>query len=107
MGSGVLCDPWRPQVGLSREAAMSSRDYRDFVIYTECVDADDQDGRPRKFRVRVFDSPAGEGEHSEVVSIDDWEKLEQWDSDLAGREIKAADLQAFGLRLRDLILPDY
>jgi hypothetical protein len=44
------------------------KDYRDFVLVAEDVDKD-SGGRVERFMVRVFDSPVGQGEKKETVSV--------------------------------------
>lgn len=47
---------------------MAVKDYRDFVLVAEDVEKDDG-GRVERFTVRVFDSPVGQGEKKETVSV--------------------------------------
>lgn len=88
---------------------MSIRNYRDFIIYTDYVNESETDakGRPLRFCLRVFDSPVGEGEHDEKISIPDWDQLEEWRKQLANRNIARKDFENLTLRLGDLILPPY
>jgi hypothetical protein len=54
--------------------------FRDFVIYTDYIDGAGKDakGRPKRYSVRVFDSPVGEGEREEEIKVRDWNQLEKW-----------------------------
>ncbi len=88
---------------------MSIRAYRDFVIYTDRVKEGGMDavGRPAGYSLRVLDSPVGEGERPEDLSIPDWDQLEFWRLELANRTISRKDFEAFAQRLGELILPPY
>src|SRR5687768_15109758 len=46
---------------------MAIRDYRDFVLIADQVEK--ANGVVTKFRVSVFDSPVGQGEKSEIVTL--------------------------------------
>jgi hypothetical protein len=88
---------------------MSIHNYRDFTIFAEEISEveRDQNGPPRKFSLRIFDSPVGEGEFGEEVTINDWEKIEKWRTALAKRTISPKDLIEFARRLGTIILPPY
>jgi hypothetical protein len=88
---------------------MPIHDYQDFVIYTSAVPraGADEKGRPKKFSLRVFDSPVGEGERDETVDVADWDELELCRTALARHRIPAGDFRAFARRLGEMILPPY
>jgi hypothetical protein len=85
---------------------MAISDYRDFVLVAEDVEQDDK-GAVKKFSVRVFDSPVGQGEQKEIVTVPDdllqrVHKLEtrQLDQDVKGQ-------MELGEILAALLLPPY
>jgi len=86
---------------------MSILNYRDFIIYVDYAQGTNKSTRPGKFSLRVFDSPVGEGERDEEVTITNWKRLEGWRKSLADRAISPGDLEKFARRLGDLILPPY
>lgn len=85
------------------------RVYRDFILYTDTIEgaALDAKNRPLQYSLRVFDSPVGEGEHSETVSVDNWDELEAWRAALSKRTLEKADFETFAQQLGEMILPPY
>ncbi|MGB7539436.1 MAG: CHAT domain-containing protein [Anaerolineales bacterium] len=88
---------------------MPIHNYQDFVIYTGAIAnaGTDRKRRPKRFSLRVFDSPVGEGERDETIDVPDWNELETCRTALAGHRIPAKDFQAFARRLGKMILPEY
>jgi hypothetical protein len=73
---------------------MAGRRYHDLVIFTHLP-------------VRVFESPAGEGEHEELVEIPDHGDLCKMRGRLGRRKLTPKEQITLGRRLADLILPNY
>ncbi len=94
---------------------MPLRRYHDFVILTDDRDVGpDGDGTLTGFTVRVFQSPAGEGERKESVSIPDpahsipeYVELGAQRRRLANRCLDLQEQIAFGRTLTELMLPPY
>jgi RNA polymerase subunit RPABC4/transcription elongation factor Spt4 len=84
---------------------MPFQEYHDFTIEAGDVETDEND--KRSFAVRVFDSPAGQGEQEERITIP--ADLDQLCSSLARRELdEDIDLQIeIGMKLAGLLLPEY
>lgn len=81
--------------------------YRDFVLYADSFEFEDENvsRRPIEYWVRVFDSPEGEGEEPESVTMDNWDQIDQWRQALADRTISDDDLKEFGRQMGRMILP--
>lgn len=85
---------------------MPIRIYHDFILFTYEVQ-EDAHGGIASFKVRVFDSPVGQGEEEDPVLIPDYEQLKEQSRRL---ETRALDRQlpaqmALGARLGELLLP--
>jgi hypothetical protein len=85
---------------------MTGRRYHDFVIFTEDPETDNKD-RLSAFTVRVFQSPAGEGEREERVTIPDYNDLKKRRDRLARRKYDLNEQMMLGQRLAELLLPPY
>jgi hypothetical protein len=85
---------------------MTGRRYHDFVIFTEDPETDNQ-GQLSAFSVRVFQSPAGEGEREEHVKVPDYNDLKKRRDRLARRKYELNDQIKLGQRLAELLLPPY
>lgn len=85
---------------------MAIKYYHDFVIVADGVGSNAA-GLVKSFRVRVFDSPAGQGEFEEAVAVpDDLHDRLRW---LEGRDLdedEEAQMDV-GEALASLILPEY
>lgn len=85
---------------------MTGRRYHDLKIFTHLPETE-ADGTLAAFKVRVFESPAGEGEREERVTIADYKALGTKRGQL-GRRLLGPDEQIeLGRRLADLLLPPY
>lgn len=85
---------------------MAIKTYHDFVLVADSVESD-AGGLVRSFRVRVFDSPAGQGESEEAVTVpDDLHDQMRW---LEERDLdNDGDTQMdIGENLASLMLPEY
>ena len=82
---------------------MSLRRYHDFVILTDDPE-NGPDGRLARFTVRVFQSPAGEGEKKEPVTIDNYEYYSRQLRRLADRRLDLKEQIEFGRALTKLLL---
>ena len=92
---------------------MSGRRYHDFVILTEVPD-ESAGGVLEQFTVRVFQSPVGEGEKRETVTIPDpargipdYDNLIRQRRRLADRRLDLGEQVAYGQVLTKLLLPPY
>jgi hypothetical protein len=83
---------------------MTVRRYHDFVILTDDPKIG-PDGKLGEFTVRVFQSPAGEGERKEPVPIRDYSVLDKQRRKLAKRRLGLQEQIALGRRLAELLLP--
>jgi hypothetical protein len=85
---------------------MAIRSYHDFILFTYGVE-EDEHRRIRSFKVRVFDSPVGQGEEEEAVPVDDYERLQEMSRCLEEREFDGdiALQRNVGTRLGELLLP--
>ena len=69
---------------------MPIRIYHDFILFTYEVQ-EDAHGRVASFKVRVFDSPVGQGGEEDPVLVPDYEQLKEkvleaiYESSAAGR----------------------
>ena len=91
----------------------SSRRYHDFVILVEVPD-EAVGGGLEQFTVRVFQSPVGEGEKRETVTIPDpnhgipdYDQLIRQRRRLADRRLDLGEQIAYGQVLTRLLLPPY
>jgi hypothetical protein len=85
---------------------MAIKYYQDFVIVTNDLQLDAK-GLVKSFKVHVFDSPAGQGENEEVVTVpDELYKQMRW---LEGRDLdsEVGTQMDLGEVLAGLLLPDY
>ena len=85
---------------------MTLRRYHDFVILTDDPEIG-PDGKLAAFTVRVFQSPAGEGERKERVPIPDYDSLNAQRRRLADRRLDLHEQIAYGRQLAELLLPPY
>lgn len=86
---------------------MAIRAYHDFILFTHDV-KEDAHGQVLSFRVRVFDSPVGQGEDDDPVAVDNYGELVQASRDLEDRQFdgKVEAQRKLGIRLGKLLLPD-
>jgi len=85
---------------------MTLRRYHDFVILTDEPDNGPGD-RLTPFTVRVFQSPAGEGEKKDTVTIEHYKSLSRQRDLLAKRRLDLGEQIAYGRQLAALLLPPY
>lgn len=85
---------------------MAGRRYHDFVIFTHLPETE-PDGSLNAFTLRIFGSPAGEGEIEEKVPIPDYRKLIDRRRQLGSRKLGLDERITFGQRLAELLLPPY
>lgn len=80
--------------------------YQDFVLLADHVERDDT-GRPTSFEVRVFDSPVGQGEKLERVTIPtDLSRQARFLEERRLDDDEAAQVE-LGAALGELLLPEY
>ncbi len=84
---------------------MAVRDYKDFVLVADNVEKDGNS--VKKFTVSVFDSPVGQGEYKETVTVPgnmdeqlDWLERRRFDEETS-EQIKTGEM------LADILLPSY
>jgi hypothetical protein len=86
---------------------MAIRAYYDFILFSYDVE-EDAHGQIRSFKVRVFDSPVGQGEDEDPpVTIDHYDRLVQWSRDLEDRQLdgNVEAQRKLGTCLGELLLP--
>jgi len=89
---------------------MSFRRYHDFIILTDeagDTPGDEPGDRFAPFTVYVFQSPAGEGEKKEPVSLEQYDRLRQRRDLLAKRLLDLNEQIAYGRELAALLLPPH
>jgi hypothetical protein len=87
---------------------MAIRSYHDLILFTYGVRRDER-GRVRHFRVRVFDSPEGQGERDDPVEVGalEYESLISQSRELEERGLDLKGQIALGHHLGRLLLPPY
>lgn len=78
--------------------------YHDFILFTDGAIRDSKN-LLKSYTVRVFESPAGEGEVAELVEIPDYNALNRKRRQLDKRLLSIDEQIEFGVRLFELLLP--
>jgi len=84
---------------------MTKLRYHDFILFTE--QAKFESAKVLTYNVYVFESPAGEGEKTETVKINDYHALDRKRRQLEKRVLNSEEQIEFGIQLAKFLLPPY
>lgn len=65
----------------------------------------DELGRVVEYSVRVVTSPCGSSDLEELVQVDDWDQLTDWQRRLSNRDLDPRELNRYAGRLGELMMP--